>query len=161
MAFTEGFFAAETALTVENMNACLLGWGPLADFPAAAAGNKGRMAWATDVKLMYYSSGSAWVVFAIPKYTEIASPPSAKGTNTTWVDWDLSATIPANAIAVLIVFDSTSVVGVRANGSAMTATFASAAKVSSMIVDLDAGRIIEIYTANSGLSTFYAFGYFS
>jgi len=61
MAFTEGFYAAEVELTVANLNACLLGWGPKADFPAAAAGNKGRMAWATDEALFYYSDGSAWV----------------------------------------------------------------------------------------------------
>lgn len=63
MAFTEGFWAADTVGNVANMNACLLGWGPKADFPAAAAGNKGRVAWATDEELLYYSNGSAWVAW--------------------------------------------------------------------------------------------------
>ena len=59
--FTTGFWAANLEGTVARMNACLLGWGPKADFPAAAS-YKGTLALATDEGgLVYYSDGTNWV----------------------------------------------------------------------------------------------------
>ena len=65
MAFTTGFWVdapagSRTKGTAANMNRCLMGWGPVADFPAAAAANKGQIAYATDEHIFYYSDGSAW-----------------------------------------------------------------------------------------------------
>lgn len=70
MAFTEGFWVADMAGTVANMNACLLGWGPKVDFPAAVAGNKGRMAWASDENKLYYSTGAAWILLPFSVISE-------------------------------------------------------------------------------------------
>ena len=60
MAFTTGFWEAGLEGTVARMNQCLLGYGPKADFPAAAAGNRGMQAYATDEDILYYSDGAAW-----------------------------------------------------------------------------------------------------
>ncbi len=62
MALSYGFWddAANQQLNDANLNKCLLGYGPYGDFPAAAAGNKGMMALATDRNIIYYSDGSAW-----------------------------------------------------------------------------------------------------
>ena len=61
MAFTTGFWVANLEGNVARMNACLLGWGPKADFPAAAS-YKGMLALATDEGgLIYYSDGTNWV----------------------------------------------------------------------------------------------------
>ena len=67
MAFIQGFWALDADGSVANMNLCLLGWGPKADLPAAAAGNKGASAWATDEKILYYSDGSAWAALPLAK----------------------------------------------------------------------------------------------
>ena len=64
MAFTTGFWEAGLEGTVARMNQCLLGYGPKADFPAAAAGNRGMQAYATDENIVYYSDGAAWVEVA-------------------------------------------------------------------------------------------------
>ena len=65
MAFTTGFWVANLEGSVARMNACLLGWGPKADFPAAAS-YKGMLALATDEgNVMYYSDGAAWVSLSI------------------------------------------------------------------------------------------------
>lgn len=47
-----------------NMEYCMLGVGPKADFPAAAAGLKKAMAWASDEQKLYYCTGAAWVAVA-------------------------------------------------------------------------------------------------
>ncbi len=66
MAFTWGHWVADKALSVDNMNSCLLGWGPVADFPAAAS-YKGMIAMATDENnALYYSTGAAWTALALP-----------------------------------------------------------------------------------------------
>lgn len=70
MAFETGFWAGGTEGSYQNMNLCLLGYGPYADFPAAAAGNKGALALATDRNIVYYSNGSSW------EYSAIAPPAS-------------------------------------------------------------------------------------
>ncbi len=163
MAFTYGFWAADTPGSVDNMNACLLGWGPKGDFPAAAATNKGMLAYATDEYQLYYSSGAVWVALTNGKYTELATAPSVAG-GAAWADWDLSATgepIPAGAKAVVV--QCTGAFGwngARGNGSTMTyVTPAGADGTQTFVVPLDAGRIIEIISS-MGL-TFYALGYFT
>ena len=42
----------------------MLGVGPKADFPAAAAAFKKSMAWASDEQKLYYCTGAAWVKVA-------------------------------------------------------------------------------------------------
>jgi len=69
MAFTTGFWSSDpspTQGTAENMNMCLMGYGPKSDFPAAAESNKGFHAFATDEGIMYYSNGSSWEMCAPP-----------------------------------------------------------------------------------------------
>ncbi len=62
MAFTTGFWTAGLEGTAAIMNQTVLGYGPKADFPAAAATNKGMMALATDeLNNIYYSDGSSWI----------------------------------------------------------------------------------------------------
>lgn len=76
MAFTYGFFHVGIPLTgsdsttnKNNLNKCLVGYGPKADFPTAATyvstsnpGNEGMLALATDQNNLYLSKGAAWVL---------------------------------------------------------------------------------------------------
>lgn len=165
MAFTQGFWAADTPGTVANLNACLLGWGPLADFPAAAAGNKGMIAYATDLYRWYSSDGASWVERSGGKYTELATPPSQAG-GVAWADWDLSASIPVGAKAVVILAENstnaTATPGARKNGSASVFinTYCAAYSATTFVTELDALRIVEIIDATTR-TLHYAIGYFS
>ncbi len=164
MAFTTGFWAADTEGTVDNLNKCLLGYGPVGDFPAAAAGNKGMLAYATDTYKLYYSTGGAWVELTNGKYTEITAPPSQAGA-AAWADFNLSGSIPVGAKSVVIQLGNIGAVqhtacGCRKNGSTSTYTIGDTGYFSMCwVVELDTNRIIEIIDAAAG--TFYAIGYFS
>jgi len=68
MAVEFGFWEAGLEGTVERMNACLLLWGPKADFPAPAL--KGRLAFATDEHQLYYDTGSEWLLVT-PRFASI------------------------------------------------------------------------------------------
>lgn len=96
------------------------------------------------------------------KFTELAGgdnhQPSA---DNTWEDWDLSALIPANAVAVLVVhacmdpgFGDTRQWGCRKNGSALIrnknysnsknpGTYGS----NSLVCEVDANKVIEVWGA--------------
>ncbi len=59
MALEEGFWVdEETECDEDEMNACLLCWGPTGDQPAA--GNKGRQFFDTTTKRLYYDDGTNW-----------------------------------------------------------------------------------------------------
>ena len=87
MAFNTGFWTGgvtPTQGTAANMNMCLLGWGLYSDFPAAAAGNKGMMALATDRGMVYYSDGSAWQQTAIVPPASLAQGDILYFNGTSW-----------------------------------------------------------------------------
>ena len=106
-------------------------------------------------------------------FTELAGAENHQVTNTnTWEDWDLSAIVPAGAVAVLVEiylqFNSNQVSGARKNGSAL-ARYQSTGTPSTTVVsfrnlvtEVDDNRIIEIYgsVASSNL-TFSILGYWA
>ena len=103
----------------------------------------------------------------VPSYTETASLGSsgvAGGAESTWVDWDLSSYLPANAIRVDIALVNQSatpyVAGVRENGSALD-RFNHISNDSQyfLTVNLDDDLIIERY-ATHGDITFSIIGYY-
>ena len=66
MAFDWSSFWADGVSLFEqtNMEYAMLGVGPKADFPAAAAAFKKALAWASDEQKLYYCTGAAWVAIA-------------------------------------------------------------------------------------------------
>ena len=123
MAFTEGFWLATgagSAGSVANMNACLLGWGPKADFPAAAT-YKGRIAMATDEdNQLYYSDGATWVKLTRGKRALWVQPHYASGTSVVlsaqYGDYGVTTLVDleTNAVAVSLAVPSDFVTLVKA-----------------------------------------------
>ncbi len=92
MAFVQGFWVVGATGTVVNMNNCLLGWGPYADFPAPAAyvsvdspGNAGMLAFATDRNTIYKSSGTTWDAVAIAPPASLVTGDLIAWNGLTWV----------------------------------------------------------------------------
>ena len=102
-----------------------------------------------------------------PDYVELLGTSGtsvAGGSESTWVDWDLSASIPVNAIRAEILSSNQTatpyVAGIRQNGSALDKTnHMNNDSQYKVIVNLDSGRIIERY-ATHGDVVFYVTGYF-
>jgi hypothetical protein len=101
------------------------------------------------------------------KYVEIApvSKTLGGGEGSAWTDWDLSATIPANALyAEIQCPGGTSLdVGARKNGSAVDRKFSTPGGGTfspKMTVELDANRVIEVYSSSTGANfPFFCLGY--
>ena len=85
-----------------------------------------------------------------------------------WTDWDISASVPAGAVAVDVLVRINTIddrVGLRTNGSAISRLTPSATyPVGTMIVftvKLDSTRIIEQYNTTNGGNSFNIIGYWS
>jgi len=76
-------------------------------------------------------------------------------TSNTWVDWDLSGTIPAGAKAVL--FQVTGNNGnMRANGSALAKTALNGSVTPISIAQCDSSRVVETNTFSAGTNTTFS-----
>lgn len=100
-------------------------------------------------------------------YTEITPLVIDKAAGAdTWVDWDISASVPGGAIYAEVSFCGASTggySGVRKNGSALERKHIHANSVGhspSILVALDAGRIIEIINS-SGTVRYTVWGYWA
>ena len=107
---------------------------------------------------------------AVSSFTELASAEHNATAAHTWEDWDISAIVPVGIKSVEVVIsgyaNGNMVGGARKNGSALDRKYyiyyAEAAQLGrgslTLTVEVDANRIIEIYTSTATLG-FYIVGY--
>lgn len=124
-----------------------------------------RLAAGTSGNYLKTQGAGANPVWAVPTITDYVQLDNSQVTspNGTWVDWDLSADIPAGAKAVVVIFHvgTSTVAGARKNGTThFSLPIVAGYYLSTFVVPLDSGRIIEIY-ANVNNGAFEAMGYFS
>ena len=138
-----------------------------ANFPGVGTAI-GTIAYAYDLLILYRWDGAAWqAITAAGAYHELA-PGAAHNTTShiAWEAWDISAVCPAGATAADILIHTlraTSLVGVRATGSALarTETMNLANTIMVFRVPLTATRIIELWDSDAiGAGTsFHVIGY--
>ena len=131
-----------------------------------------RLAKGSDDEVLTVVSGApAW---ATPSggisFTELAGAAAPAHPETSgWADCDLSALVPAGAVAVLIrqkMAAYTKTYGVRKNGSALARYWSPANADNSgdaiILTECDANRVIETYYNDiTGITSWYVLGYWS
>jgi len=92
----------------------------------------------------------------------------ACGASTTWTDWDVSALVPAGAVAVEVTAKHNAVAvvtfGARKNGSALARNGwamgnSGVAESVSFTTECDANRVIELYSSTDGRVNYNITGY--
>lgn len=99
-------------------------------------------------------------------FTQIQPVVETEGTGAAWYDWDISASIPANTLYVLIEANNKQAaaasVGVRTNGSALNAAYTAGDDGQiSYIVAPDVNRVVEIFGNATTAAEYTLMGYWS
>lgn len=127
--------------------------GALADRQLSKAGDA-TLGWTLNKILKGAGAGVAPTEIDVPSLTHVEIVPVSfvPGSADAWVDWDLSASVPASTKYVDIMGHAVNsaqlVVGARKNGTA-TDRKISAGEIKmtlTFITEVDAGRVIEVYS---------------
>lgn len=100
-------------------------------------------------------------------FTELFSTPYHCISNTsTWEDWDLSSIVPAGTLCVLVIVavpggTNKYEAGARKNGTALARKDDAADYRSSLLTEVDANRVIEVYGESTTAVRFTIAGYWS
>ena len=126
----DGFWAAGTEGTAENMNATVVQFGTAA--ARMAAGKKGVLYFATDTKALSYDNGSAWVEIQIaPTVKNKTADETVNNSTTLQDDDDLVVAILANEtwiveMVLLVTTDAGADFKLQVNGPTASAGYVTA-----------------------------------
>jgi hypothetical protein len=127
----------------------------------------GSLYYETDTLGLYQNQVFAWVWIAANPSAFVGLDGSVTKTadaGANWLDWDLSATLPAGCRAVeLAGAGNPGAIGARKNGTALGRVLpnASSSSPTSIICEPDASNIIEVYWDGAAAKTYKLMGYWS